>query len=469
MPASCASSIARLVGAEIAATTGIPASQAFCTISNDTRPLTMRTAEPPGVLREQQGADGFVDGVVAADVFGGREERAVDGEHRRAVQAARFLERGLARAQPVGQLADQRPTSTDHVASSGAMSARSSSIVARPQTPHELLAMTCRRLSSSAGTRVAASPCRNTSMTWCALVSSGCRQCSMAPMSSADRMMRSERRNPAASARSSPGVRMMTANDRPCSRTSSGSSAAAASVVRLTPSGPDADDRDQARGRERPLAAIVGHRALEKRLADRRVRETDFVFHGQIGKTLSKGRREESHARRGHGTRFVVDADAVQSAARRLRLQHVAGEIRPGELAHPPPRVLPHGAGVVDPGLDRDHARVSTDGHEPDRLARHAETELDLRAHAHPLHVRIERLHQEGVALVAAVEPHLVAEQAGRDADPEPLHPRSAIVMISTRAPAAARATFTGVIDVFAPNAARHSAIAPFAASSSVT
>ena len=64
---------------------------------------------------------------------------------------------------------------------------------------------------------------------------------------------------------------------------------------------------------------------------------------------------------------------------------------------------------------------------------------------------------QGRVALVAAVEPDLVAEQAGRDADPQPLHPRSASVMISTRAPAAARPTFTGVIAAFPPNAVRHS------------
>ena len=38
-------------------------------------------------------------------------------------------------------------------------------------------------------------------------------------------------RNPAASSRSSPGVRMMTANGRPCSRTSSGSSTAAVSAA----------------------------------------------------------------------------------------------------------------------------------------------------------------------------------------------------------------------------------------------
>src|SRR5688572_20255246 len=56
-------------------------------------------------------------------------------------------------------------------------------------------------------------------------------QYSMVPSSSALVSTRSANRNPAASSRSAPGVRMMTANDRPCSRTSRGSSAAAQSVA----------------------------------------------------------------------------------------------------------------------------------------------------------------------------------------------------------------------------------------------
>jgi len=58
---------------------------------------------------------------------------------------------------------------------------------------------------------------------------------------------------------------------------------------------------------------------------------------------------------------------------------------------------------------------------EVERLARHAEAELDLRAHRHPLHEAAEGLGEEGVALVAAVEAHPEPEQARRDADPDRL------------------------------------------------
>ena len=55
-------------------------------------------------------------------------------------------------------------------------------------------------------------------------------QCAIVPRSSAPASTPSASRKPAASSRSAPGVRMMTAKGRPCRRTSSGSSVAARSV-----------------------------------------------------------------------------------------------------------------------------------------------------------------------------------------------------------------------------------------------
>jgi len=59
------------------------------------------------------------------------------------------------------------------------------------------------------------------------------------------------------------------------------------------------------------------------------------------------------------------------------------------------------------------------------RFARHAHADLHFGTDADPFDMRRERLEQRRVALVAAVEPHLVAKQARRDADPNCLHPFS--------------------------------------------
>src|SRR5262245_29909391 len=174
----------------------------------------------------------------------------------------------------------------------------------------------------------------------------------MAPMSSAVRMIRSDRRNPAARARSSPGVRMMTAKDRPCSRTSSGSSAAATSVVRLT-----ASPATRVTGTERigvrlsggagssrtlsrcvsDMAAcqfalpIVREDALEECRAKNRVREPTFIVDGEFGKAFFQHRGEDADA----GTRgfvaLAVELDALHPAARRVFLQDVSAQVHRGE------------------------------------------------------------------------------------------------------------------------------------------
>jgi hypothetical protein len=71
-------------------------------------------------------------------------------------------------------------------------------------------------------------------------------------------------------------------------------------------------------------------------------------------------------------------------------------------------------AGLVD---DQPRGRGFPD--EPDRVARHAESDLDLRAHRDPLDEGAERVGQERIALVAAVVAHLPTEETGRHAGPD--------------------------------------------------
>jgi hypothetical protein len=54
---------------------------------------------------------------------------------------------------------------------------------------------------------------------------------------------------------------------------------------------------------------------------------------------------------------------------------------------------------------------------ESERLSRRSHANLDLRAYANPLDVRAEDIHQERVALMAAIETDFLSEQAGRYAE----------------------------------------------------
>ena len=82
----------------------MPASTAFCTISNEVRPLTASSVSRAGsASRSSSAADHLVDRVVAPDVLGGRDELAVPGEERGRVEATRQIEARLLRSQQVRQ------------------------------------------------------------------------------------------------------------------------------------------------------------------------------------------------------------------------------------------------------------------------------------------------------------------------------------------------------------------------------
>ena len=104
MPCSRASSTARLDGAPTAASTGMPATAAFCTSSKLARPLTSRMPSRRGVRPARNGrADELVQGVVPADVLAEVEQPAVGVEQRRGVQAAGAVEGPLRGAQRLGE------------------------------------------------------------------------------------------------------------------------------------------------------------------------------------------------------------------------------------------------------------------------------------------------------------------------------------------------------------------------------
>ena len=121
---------------------------------------------------------------------------------------------------------------TDHCSGSDTPSRRSDSIVTLPQRPHADDIAT--RLRPTPESRSVASAVSTTLMRLASAGSSGHE--GVSATSAMPSMTPSERRKPSVSASSSPGVRMMTANASPFTRTSSGASTATRSVrARLPP------------------------------------------------------------------------------------------------------------------------------------------------------------------------------------------------------------------------------------------
>jgi hypothetical protein len=162
---------------------------------------------------------------------------------------------------------------------------------------------------------------------------------------------------------------------------------------------------------ERAQAAIPED-PLEEVLAPVWVRQATLLLHREMGKGLQQGLGEQA----ARGRAAPADGHA-QAAARRVLLEHVSAEIELAQRSHAPRRVAAQRGGAIAAALRGDQAHRPADPAQVHRLARHAEPGLDLGADGHPLDVTAEGLEQDGVALVPAVEPHRLAEQAGGDAD----------------------------------------------------
>ena len=108
IPRSSASDTASELGAPTPTRIGAPATAAFCTSSNDSRPLTHRIRSPSGTSPSSSiAADDLVHRVVAPDVLARQHELAVGVEQAGGVDAAGALERRL--LEPVGQAGEERP------------------------------------------------------------------------------------------------------------------------------------------------------------------------------------------------------------------------------------------------------------------------------------------------------------------------------------------------------------------------
>ena len=138
----------------------MPATSAFCTISNDARPLTQQDViRQRQRSRQQHAADHLVDRVVPADVLGDVDQDAVAVEQPGGVQAAGLDRTPSARARSrVGQRRQQVRRERTAAARAPGDRTVSDSIVRRPHRPHDEFVVTCRRRREQPLDRPAADP-----------------------------------------------------------------------------------------------------------------------------------------------------------------------------------------------------------------------------------------------------------------------------------------------------------------------
>ena len=155
-----------------------------------------------------------------------------------------------------------------------------------------------------------------------------------------------------------------------------------------------------------------------------RIGEPPFLLDRQQGEPVEQRRRKESRGRRALG---VPSAPYVftrnHPAARRILLEHVAAEaVAARKLVEALARPVVHAVGVIDAGADRDHPRSARTPPVRTRrsVSRGVPSPISTSGHTGTHSTCGPRTSvRKSFALVAAVEPHLLSEEARGDPDPD--------------------------------------------------
>ena len=227
-PLSRAKFTARVEGAETAATIGIPAASAFCTISKrgaaaDDENMTIQWQQ----IVEEGAADCFVDRVMTPNVFAQNNQIAVEIEDRSRVNATGPGEIALGVAQAFGQFEKCCDFDLDPGCGVNRRELLPDKFDARFPHKPQLVEMVPKRcavagLNFTFGESVTLRMLPSDAGSW---------QGAISLRSVRARTMPSERRKPAASSSSLPGVRMVTAIGSWAIRISNGSSIVTSSVT----------------------------------------------------------------------------------------------------------------------------------------------------------------------------------------------------------------------------------------------
>jgi len=163
---------------------------------------------------------------------------------------------------------------------------------------------------------------------------------------------------------------------------------------------------------------VVREHLLQELLLPRPGRQLALVHHRKIWHPVQEGGGEEAAI----GPSRSVNLHAGGAAARGVFLEHVSGQAQRLQLVDPAAGESLHLGRMVGAALDSHQADPLSRPFQPDLLPGDPQADLDLGADGHEVDVPAQFAGRKGVETVAAVIPDVLAEEAGRDADPGPFH-----------------------------------------------
>jgi hypothetical protein len=116
-----------------------------------------------------------------------------------------------------------------------------------------------------------------------------------------------------------------------------------------------------------------------------------------------------------------IDLHPLQTATGRTAFEYVATQVQIRQFLNAMFGPALHPVRMIDPCLRRNEANSSVIGHEPKRLARYTQSDLEFGTNWYPLDITAEHVGKKGVTLVPSVKADPFAKQAGGDTNPNTL------------------------------------------------
>ena len=163
-------------------------------------------------------------------------------------------------------------------------------------------------------------------------------------------------------------------------------------------------------GRDSPL--MMPEHALEEISAQTRIFEPSFLCHRKVVPPPDEHAGKDANAVSRRAFVLAEDLDPLHTAARGSPFEDESIEAGLLQLIDLFTGVSFHPLGQLIARYGLDEPRVVASVDETNRGSRHAEPELDLRAHRYPFEPPVDHIREIAIVLVAAVVSNLGAEEA---------------------------------------------------------
>jgi hypothetical protein len=166
---------------------------------------------------------------------------------------------------------------------------------------------------------------------------------------------------------------------------------------------------------------LQGKNTLDKVLPEPRIVEAAFLFYGGEGEMVHEDPSEHPNALLFRHAPVVVDLNPLHAAAGGITLENEPANLFSFKILDAGSGPGHHAVCVIHMGADRNQTGRFGVTHKAHRFPRNSQSAFYLRTHGHKLDVLTQGVRDEPIVLVSTVKTDILSQEAGADAEFDPL------------------------------------------------